>query len=166
MRPSTRPQKGSTRPQKGSGTASKSFTERFSTTFEHKRRRPWAASELRANDQRKPAFEQSSTDRFSNALFTGTPSAHARFTNIEFHAAVQSAVRAPLSPTKHALGQPFISSSNGPNHVVDLFGNNLKKMNHATAGGALINHNSILNIISFWLKRVSVPHRGGLFGKP
>ena len=45
------------------------------------------ASQLPRDEQRKPAFKQSSECRFSNVLFVGMPSQHTRFTNNEFHVA-------------------------------------------------------------------------------
>ena len=65
------------------------------------------ASALRPNDQRKLAFQQSCTCRFSNALFSGMLSLHSGFTNNEFHAAVQNAAGAPLSLLKQAIGLPI-----------------------------------------------------------
>ena len=124
------------------------------------------ASALRPNDQRKLAFQQSCTCRFSNVLFSGMPSLHSSFTNNEFHAAVQNAVGAPLSLLKQAIGLPIKSTTNGPTPKVDPFGNNIKKLRAALGGGTLRNHNSFVDLLSFWLARASVPHRGGKQGKP
>ena len=123
------------------------------------------ASALRPNDQRKLAYEQSCSCRFSNVLFSGMPSSHTSFTNNEFHAAVQNAVGAPLSLLKQAIGLPIKSTTNGTPKV-DPFGNNIKKLKAALGGGTLRNHNSFVDLLSFWLARASVPHRGGKQGKP
>jgi hypothetical protein len=63
------------------------------------------------NEQRKLAFQQSCTCRFSNVLFSGMPSLHSSFTNNELHAAVQNAVGAPLSLLKQAIGLPIKSTT-------------------------------------------------------
>ena len=126
----------------------------------------YRASRLQPNDQRKLAFEQSSSCRFSNVLFVGMPSPHSVFTNNEFHAAVQSVVGAPLGLLKQALGHPIKSTTNGPTPKVDPFGNNIKKLRAALGGGTTRNHNSFVNILSFWLAKARVPHRGGHQGKP
>ena len=125
------------------------------------------ASLLRPNDQRRMAFQQSHTYRFSNVLFAGPPSIHTRFTNKEFHVAVQSVVGAPLSILRQSTGQPIKSPTTGSTvSTVDHFGNNLKKLKAAPGGGTLQNHNSLVNLLSYWLRRTSIPHRGGKHGKP
>ena len=124
------------------------------------------ASQLPRDDQRKLAFEQSSECRFSNVLFVGMPSRHNRFTNNEFHVAVQSVMGAPLSLLKQAIGLPIKSTTNGPTPKVDPFGNNLKKLRAALGGGTTRNHNSFVDRLSYWLSRARVPHRGGNKGKP
>jgi hypothetical protein len=124
------------------------------------------ASRLPRDDQRKLAFEQSSECRFSNVLFVGMPSQHTRFTNNEFHAAVQSVLGAPLSLLKQAIGLPIKSTTNGPTPKVDPFGNNLKKLKGALGGGTTRNHNSFVNRLSLWIGRGGVPHQGGTKGQP
>ena len=124
------------------------------------------ASQLPRDDQRKLAFEQSSECRFSNVLFVGMPSQHTRFTNNEFHVAVQSVMGAPLSLLKQAIGLPIKSTTNGPTPKVDPFGNNLKKLKGALGGGTTRNHNSFVDRVSSWLSRARVPHRGGNKGQP
>jgi hypothetical protein len=124
------------------------------------------ASQLPRDDQRKLAFEQSSECRFSNVLFVAMPSQHTRFTNNEFHTAVQSVMGAPLSLLKPAIGLPIKSTTNGPTPKVDPFGNNLKKLKAALGGGTTRNHNSFVDRLSFWLGRGGVSHRGGNKGKP
>jgi hypothetical protein len=124
------------------------------------------AARLPRDDQRKLAFEQSSECRFSNVLFSGTPSVHSRFTNNEFHAAVQSAMGAPLSLLKQAVGLPIKTTTSGSTPIVDPFGNNLKKLKGALGGGTTRNHNSFVDRLPYWLARASVPHRGGKQGKP
>jgi len=124
------------------------------------------ATKLLPNDQRKLAFQQRRTCKFSNVLFSGTPIAHVRFHNDEFHTAVQSVLGAPLSILKPLAGCPIKSSARGPPPLVDPFGNNLKKLIGATGGGTLKNHNSFVDTLSFWLAKSKVPHRGGINGKP
>lgn len=99
-------------------------------------------------------------------LFAGTPSIHARFTNTDFHVAVQSALGAPLSLLRPFIGMPIQSGKDGAKPKVDPFGNNIKKLNHAKGGGTTQNHNTIVNLLSYWLARAGVPHRGGRHGKP
>jgi hypothetical protein len=106
------------------------------------------------------------------------PSLHLSFANNEFHAAVQSAVGAPLSLLNlsvfrffgfriakgafhQAIGLPIKSTTNGPTLKVDPFGSNIQKLRAALGGGTLRNHNPFVDLLSFWLARASVPHRGG-----
>jgi hypothetical protein len=124
------------------------------------------AAKLPQNDQRKLAFEQSRSCRFSNVLFSGTPNARTKFTNMEFHTAVQNVLGAPLSILKPYVGLPIRSNARGHNPSVDPFGNNIKKLIGATGGGTLKNHNAFVDTLSFWLSRTWVPHRGGMHGKP
>ena len=43
---------------------------------------------------------------------------------------------------------------------VDPYGNNIKKLRGATGGGALTNHNGIVNVISDYLLKARIPHKG------
>jgi hypothetical protein len=79
------------------------------------------------------------------------PSLHSRFTNNEFHTAVQSAMGAPLGLLKQARGLPIKPTTSGPTPVIDPFGNNLKKLRGALGGGTTRNHNSIADRFSNWL---------------
>ena len=125
------------------------------------------ASKLLPSDQRKLAFEQSRTCRFSNVLFTSWPSSHARFTNPEFHTAVQSVVGAPLSVLRPYLNFPIKSNRKGETPPkVDPYGNALRKLSGAPGGGTTRNHHALVDLLSFWLHQAGVPHRGGRHGKP
>ena len=124
------------------------------------------ASKLPPSDQRKLAFEQSRACRFSNVLFAGTPSIHARFSNTEFHIAVQSVLGAPLSLLRPYIGMDIDTNDKHAKPRVDPYGNNIKKLNHAKGGGTTQNHNTFVNLLSYWLSRAGVPHRGGRHGKP
>ena len=42
----------------------------------------------------------------------------------------------------------------------------LKKLRGAKGGGALANHNGIVDAISEWLLRAHIPHKGGVRGRP
>ena len=125
------------------------------------------AAALLQDDQRKLAFEQSGSCPFSNTLFTGTPSRWLRFTNLEFHVAVQSKFGAALTCLKPLVGCPLQSSSSSDTPRVELFGNAIKKLKGATGGGTTQNHNSFVNALSYWLgARAGIPLKGGTFGRP
>ena len=49
---------------------------------------------------------------------------------------------------------------------VDPYGNNIKKLRCATGGGFLTNHNGIVNVISDYLLKARIPHKGGSRGRP
>jgi hypothetical protein len=63
-------------------------------------------------------------------------------------------------------GLPIKSTTNGLTPKVDPLGNNIKKIRAALGGGTFGNHNSLVDLLSFWLAWASVPHRGGKQGKP
>lgn len=92
--------------------------------------------------------------------------AFSHFTSNAFYAAVHSVMATAVEPPQASPGSPIKSTTNGPPQTVDPFGNNLKKLRGALGGGTTRNHNSIVNLLSYWLARVSVPHRGGMQGKP
>ena len=51
-------------------------------------------------------------------------------------------------------------------NYVEPYGNNIKKLRGAKGGGALANHNSIVDAISDWLLTAHIPHKGGVRGRP
>ena len=51
-------------------------------------------------------------------------------------------------------------------NYVESYGNNIKKLRGAKGGGALANHNSIVDAISDWLLTAHIPHKGGVRGRP
>jgi len=124
------------------------------------------ASKLLANDQRRLAFEQSHTDKCSNSLFTSTPNKLTPFTNIQFHTAVQNAIGAPLSLLKNLTDFTINNTAFGAPQRVDPYGNNLKKLSNSEGDGFRMNHDAFVNILSSWLARASIPHKGGWRGKP
>ena len=50
-------------------------------------------------------------------------------------------------------------------NYVEPYGNNIKKLRGAKGGGALANHNGIVDAISDWLLRAHIPHKGGVRGR-
>jgi hypothetical protein len=124
------------------------------------------ASRLQADDQRKLAFEQSRTDKFSNTLFSSMPNKEIKMRNAEFTTAVQNKLGVPLSRLKHIVNRPIKTSAKGETPRVDPFGNNLKKLKGAKNGGTTRNHNSFVDCISNQLFGAALPHKGGNKGKP
>ena len=126
------------------------------------------ARTLMPSDQRRLAFQQSSSCKFSNTLFSGAPNKHTRLSNSEFQAAVQNVLGAPQSILAHAVGLPIFKSPSSGEVLanVDSHGNNLKKLKGATGGGTSQLHNSLVNHLSYWLQRAKIPHKGGAQGKP
>ena len=125
------------------------------------------AAALRADDQRKLAFEQGSECPFSNTLFTNTPSRWLRFTSLEFQVSVQRKLGAPVTCLKPIIGCPLQTSSAGHASKVEAFGNNITKLKGANGGGTTQNHNSFVDALSYWLgARARIPLQGGKYGKP
>jgi hypothetical protein len=124
------------------------------------------AKALLPNDQRRIAFLASHECKFSNSICSGIPLCSRRFSNELWATAVQSKLGAKLSCLA-----PFINrtlSSNMPSvddNYVEPYGNNIKKLRGAKGGGALANHNSIVDVISDWLLKVHIPHMGGVRGR-
>ena len=124
------------------------------------------ASKLLPNDQRKLAFEQSHSDKCSNSLFISTPSKLTPFTNSQFHAAVQNVLGAPLSLLKNLTDFTIINDASGAPQRVDPYGNNLKKLSKSKGDGFRMNHDAFVNVLSYWLAKASIPHKGGWRGRP
>ena len=123
------------------------------------------ASKLLPNDQRKLAFEQSRTDKCSNSLFASTPNKLTPFTNKQFQAAVQNTIGAPLSLLKNLTDFTTNTASGAPQRV-DPYGNNLKKLSNSEGDGFRTNHDAFVDILSYWLAKASIPHKGGWRGRP
>ena len=49
---------------------------------------------------------------------------------------------------------------------VDPYGNNLKKLAKSEGDGFRLNHDSFVDILSYWLQRGSLRHKSGKFGRP
>ena len=123
------------------------------------------ASKLLPNDQRKLAFEQSRTDKCSNSLFSSTPNKLTPFTNKQFHAAVQNAIGAPISLLKN-LTDFTINTASGAPQRVGPYGNNLKRLSKSEGDGFRMNHDAFVDVLSYWLAKASIPHKGGWRGRP
>ena len=124
------------------------------------------AGNLLRNDQRKLAFEQSHSDKCSNSLFSSTPSKLTPLTSCQFIAAVQNVLGTPLSLLRHLTDFDINSNASGPPQRVDPYGNNLKKLAKSEGDGFRLNHDSFVDILSYWLQRGSLRHKGGKFGRP
>jgi len=86
--------------------------------------------------------------------------------NKEWQAAAQVRNGARLSCLSAYTNHTLKSSAPAADKSVDPFGNNIKKLVGAKGGGTTISHGSFANVISRWLKRARVPHRGGAGGTP
>jgi len=122
------------------------------------------ATELLPADQRRMAFEKGAMDQYSNSLVVGTPLRSTQFSNEEWQAAAQARNGACLSCLSAYTNNTLKSNASAADKSVDPFGNNIKKLVGAEGGGTTINHDSFVNVISRWLKRAGVPHRGGAAG--
>ena len=126
------------------------------------------AKALLPNDQRRMAFLAGHACKGSNSICSGIP-LHARtFTNELWATAVQSKLGAKLTCLAPFINRT-LTSNNTPaldDLTVDPYGNNIKKLRGATGGGALTNHNGIVNVISDYLLKAHIPHKGGVRGRP
>jgi hypothetical protein len=101
----------------------------------------------------------------SNSLFASTPNKLTPFTNKQFQAAVQNTIGAPLSLLKNLTDFTTNTASGAPQRV-DPYGNNLKKLSNSEGDGFRMNHDAFVDMLSHWLAKASIPHKGGWRGRP
>jgi len=124
------------------------------------------AKNLLPADQRRIAFETSHNDPFANSIAIGMPLRDTPFTDDEYHVAVQTRNGVALSCLAAHTQDTLHSNAAGADKHVDPFGNNIKKLVGAEGGGTTGNHNGVVDVISTWLKRAGIPHKGGAQGRP
>ena len=72
-------------------------------------------------------------------------------------------------PQSHCLpiaGRPITNHTRNTPLRVDVYGYSLKTVTSAKYDGIRQLHDSIVNLLSRWLKRAHVPHKGGAWGNP
>ena len=119
------------------------------------------AKELRRDDPRRMAFLASAGCKYSNRLLQGTPNEALRFTAREFRSAVQNKFGVPQSHCLPIAGRPITNHTRNTPLRVDVYGYSLKTVTGAKYDGIRQLHDSIVNLLSRWLKRAHVPHKGG-----
>ena len=124
------------------------------------------AKELRRDDPRRMAFLASADCKYSNQLFQGTPNEALRFTAREFRSAVQNKFGVPQSRCLPIAGCPITNHAKNTPLRVDVYGQSLKTVTGAKYDGIRQLHDSIVSLLSRWLKRAHVPHKGGAWGNP
>jgi hypothetical protein len=124
------------------------------------------AEELTRDDPRRMAFLASGDCKFSNQLLLGTPIEALRLTAREFRSAVQNKFGVPQSRCLPIAGRPITNHAKNPSLRVDVYGHFLKTVTGAKYDGIRQLHDSIVNLLSRWLKRARVPHKGGAWGNP
>ena len=72
----------------------------------------------------------------------------------------------PQSSCLPIAGRPITNHAKNPSLRVDVYGHFLKTVTGAKYGGIRQLHDSIVNLLSRWLKRARVPHKGGAWGNP
>ena len=124
------------------------------------------AKELRRDDPRRMAFFASADCKYSNRLLQGTPNEALSFTAREFRTALQNKFGVPQSRCLPIAGRPITNHANNTPLRVDVYGYFLRTATSAKYDGIRQLHDSIVNLLSRWLKRANVPHKGGAWGNP
>ena len=96
------------------------------------------------------AFLASGDCTSSNQLLIGTPIEALRLTAREFRSEDQNKFGVPQSRYLPIAGRPITNHAKNP----------------AEYGGIQQLHDSIVSLLSRWLKRARVPHKGGAWGNP
>ena len=112
------------------------------------------------------AFLASADCKYPNQLLQGTPIEALRFTAREFRSAVQNKFGVPQSRCLPIAGRPITNHAKNTPLLVDVHGYFIKTATGVKYDGIRRLHDSIVNLLSRWLKRAHVPHKGGAWGKP
>ena len=72
----------------------------------------------------------------------------------------------PQSRCLPIAGRPITNHANNTPLRVDVYGYSLKTVTGAKYDDIRQLHDSIVNLLSRWLKRAHVPHKGGAWGNP
>ncbi|WP_289460464.1 hypothetical protein, partial [Klebsiella pneumoniae] len=77
---------------------------------------------------------------------------------------VQNKFGVPQSRCVPLAGRPITNNAKSPQMWVDVFGHSLKTVTGAKYDSTRQLHDSILNLLSRWLKKAHIPHKGGAWG--
>jgi len=124
------------------------------------------AKRLPIGDPRRNAFFEASSCKVALSLLSALPSNNNKFSNAEWFSAVQNKFGVSQSSCRYHAGSPIRNHSNCLNSFVDVFGYNLKTVSGVKGDGIRHLHDKIVDVISGWLRRASLPHKGGLHGTP
>ena len=124
------------------------------------------ANELPRDNPRRMAFLASADCRYSNQLLQGTPIEARRFTVREFRSAVQNKFGVPQGHCLPIAGRPTTNHAKNTPLRVGGYGHFLKTVTGAKYDGIRQLNDSIVNLLSRWLKRAHVPHKGGAWVNP
>jgi hypothetical protein len=125
------------------------------------------AEALPVTDPRRIAFFANSMDPFAKSMFSGLPVPDTRFTQAQWSTVVALHFGLPIPALKPHVGKTIKTGKrkrNGDENaavIVDAYGHFLLSTTAQCGGDFQHNHISICNIISVWLRKASLSHRGG-----
>ena len=105
------------------------------------------------------AFLASDDYKYTNQLLQGTPIEALRFTPREFRSAVQDKFGVPQSRCLPIAGRPITNHAKNTPLRVDVYGHFIKTGTGAKYDCIQQLHDSIVNLLSRWLKSAHVPHK-------
>ena len=112
------------------------------------------------------AFLASAGCKYSNQLLQETLTEALRFTARVFRSAVQNKSGVPQSRCLTIAGRPFTNHANNNPLRVDVYGHFFKTVTGAMCDCIRQLRDSIVSLLSRWLKRAHVPQKGGAWGNP